>query len=68
MITSAAQYKRELAKMIRDEEKGQKEYGNIIKALPSTPEFDHVRKSLREIASDERSHETTLRRLYGQVS
>ena len=68
MIYNKAQYKRELVKMIRDEEKGQLEYRAMINALPKTTEFNHVRKLLRSIANDEKYHQTILRRLHGQVS
>ncbi len=66
MITSLGQYKRELAKFIREEEKGVGNYKKLIEAMPNTPEFDGVRKVLRNIGADEVKHVTYLKRLYYQ--
>lgn len=67
MITSLNQYKRRLAMLIRDEQKGQQEYQKLIDDLPKNNEFNSIRQVIRGIGSAERSHETILKRLLAQV-
>ena len=68
MITNLGQYKRELAKFIREEEKGVKDYEELSKELPPTEGFDSIRHDVRRIMFDERKHIAILRKLYKSVS